>query len=100
MRLIDADKLVERLKSDINIQQNIIDAKLNQGVKDHRDSKFLAMYGFALDIICNAKTEIGECKYCREADFIYQGADFCYCLAHSTMMNADDWCSSFKEEVE
>lgn len=92
MRLIDADKVIEVIKE---MQK----AYPIENQRPHARGMRVALFD-CRNLIENQPTVIGECKNCREADFIYQGAGSCYCLAHSTMMNADDWCSSFKEEVE
>lgn len=68
MRLIDADALIERLKSDIIMRQNIIDEKISNGIKDYRDNQLIASYRLALDIICNAPTVVGECKDYEEVE--------------------------------
>lgn len=51
MRLIDADVLVEELKSNINHMQRIIDMKLCDGIKDYRDTERMMKYGYVLNVI-------------------------------------------------
>lgn len=63
MRLIDADRLITILNHEIESNQNVINEKIEHGLKYKDELDNIAMCSYALHLICKAPTVIDAEEY-------------------------------------